>query len=179
MRRRSEGPEDASQELLQARKIALRIFRGGNLRGGAHQISRWSPDSPALVRARATEAAGKREQEAPCTLSSNPSTSSPISLRRDRSDRAPNVGKSTLMNACWDQKLSITSRKPQTTRQSFAGFLTTERRNSSHRHARVPDPAPRTLNRMMNRAVGGRSRRSTWLASGRRGERFGAEDRSC
>lgn len=36
----------------------------------------------------------------------------------------PNVGKSTLLNHCLDMKLSITSRKPQTTRHQLLGVLT-------------------------------------------------------
>lgn len=40
----------------------------------------------------------------------------------------PNVGKSTLMNHMLGQKLSITSRKPQTTRHRIHGILTDEDR---------------------------------------------------
>ena len=90
----------------------------------------------------------------------------------------PNVGKSTLMNALLGQKLSITSRKPQTTRQSLRGVLTTERAQ----FVLIDTPGFQTrhrgtLNRMMNSAVRGALEAVDVVALVVEAERFGAEDR--
>lgn len=66
----------------------------------------------------------------------------------------PNVGKSTLMNRLVGVKLSITSRKPQTTRHRILGILTRKR----HQFVFVDTPGFQTrhnnaLNRLMNRSV--------------------------
>jgi GTP-binding protein Era len=89
----------------------------------------------------------------------------------------PNVGKSTLQNALLGQKISITSRKPQTTRRSLRGVLTT----ATAQFILVDTPGFQTrhrgaLNRAMNRSV--RSVLDAVDVVALVAGRFGAEDRA-
>ena len=66
----------------------------------------------------------------------------------------PNVGKSTLLNHILGQKLSITSRKPQTTRHNLLGIKTTN--NAQYLFVDTPglhQGHKKALNRYMNHAV--------------------------
>jgi len=66
----------------------------------------------------------------------------------------PNVGKSTLMNRLLGQKLSITSRKPQTTRHRILGIKTTD--NAQIVYVDTPGihhGDKQALNRYLNRAA--------------------------
>ena len=66
----------------------------------------------------------------------------------------PNVGKSTLLNFLLEQKLSITSRKPQTTRQQVLGAKTVD----ADQMIFVDTPGlhrdePKAINKAMNRSA--------------------------
>jgi GTPase len=92
----------------------------------------------------------------------------------------PNVGKSTLQNALLGQKISITSRKPQTTRHALRGILTT----ATAQFIFVDTPGFQTrhrgaLNRAMNRSVRSALETVDVVVLVVEAERFAAGDRAA
>ncbi|MGI4815900.1 MAG: GTPase Era [Janthinobacterium lividum] len=92
------------------------------------------------------------EPEQPQTTDASPGT--PFHCGTIAIVGRPNVGKSTLMNAFVGQKVSITSRKAQTTRHRITGILT----QGSSQFVFVDTPGFQTrhasaLNRSLNRTV--------------------------
>jgi len=66
----------------------------------------------------------------------------------------PNVGKSTLMNHLLKQKISITSRKPQTTRHRILGINTTDAGQAIYMDTPgMHSSEKRALNRYLNRTA--------------------------
>jgi GTP-binding protein Era len=66
----------------------------------------------------------------------------------------PNVGKSTLMNHLLKQKISITSRKPQTTRHRILGINTPEAGQAVYLDTPgMHKSQKRALNRYLNRTA--------------------------
>lgn len=66
----------------------------------------------------------------------------------------PNVGKSTLMNHLLGQKVSITSRKPQTTRHRILGIKTTDQAQIIYVDTPgIHQKAKKAMNRFMNRTA--------------------------
>ncbi|MCB1805396.1 MAG: 50S ribosome-binding GTPase, partial [Candidatus Competibacteraceae bacterium] len=73
----------------------------------------------------------------------------------------PNVGKSTLLNHLLEQKISITSPKPQTTRHIILGIKTVSATSSEEPDTQIVyvdtpglhRPGKRALNRYMNRVA--------------------------
>jgi GTP-binding protein Era len=70
----------------------------------------------------------------------------------------PNVGKSTLMNHLLGQKISITSRKPQTTRHRLLGIKTTDSAqiifvDTPGLHAGIDKALNRYMNKTVNNAI--------------------------
>jgi GTP-binding protein Era len=66
----------------------------------------------------------------------------------------PNVGKSTLLNKILGQKISITSKKPQTTRHQIIGIKTIDTVQCIYVDTPgMHKPNPKAINRYMNRAA--------------------------
>ena len=66
----------------------------------------------------------------------------------------PNVGKSTLMNHLLGQKVSITSRKPQTTRHQILGINTNEKGQAIYMDTPgMHESSKKAFNRYLNRTA--------------------------
>src|SRR6056300_1724742 len=90
----------------------------------------------------------------------------------------PNVGKSTILNEIIGQKVSITSRKPQTTRHRIMGIDTLDDRQAIY----VDTPGlhseeKRAINRYMNRAASSSLGEVSFVLFVVEGTRFNEDDK--
>lgn len=89
----------------------------------------------------------------------------------------PNVGKSTLLNCILEQKVSITSKKPQTTRHSILGLRT----DDCYQYVYVDTPgihqgSKKAMNKMMNKTASNTLRDVDVVAFVVDGTHWGEED---